>query len=98
MIPRRDSRAARSWCLYDWANSAFATTVMAAMFPPFFRQLAIQAGFSGSQATALWAYLTAGVLLVLAVLAPVLGAIADQQGRRKRYLAFGAGLGILLTG
>ena len=97
MIQRTDSRISRSWCLYDWANSAFATTVMAAMFPPFFRQLAIQAGFPGHQATAMWAYLTAGVLLVLAVLAPVLGAIADLRGSRKRYLAYSAGLGVLFT-
>ena len=91
-------RARRSWCLYDWANSAFATTVMAALFPPFFRELAQAGGMSAVDATATWGYVTAGALLILAVSAPVLGAAADVSGRRKRFLAFFAGVGILATG
>jgi UMF1 family MFS transporter len=91
-------KARRAWCLYDWANSAFATTVMAALFPPFFRELAITAGHSGAQATALWGYVTAGGLLLVAVTAPLLGAMADAFGGRKKLLALFAGLGILATG
>ncbi len=90
-----DSR--RAWCLYDWANSAFATTVMAALFPPFFRSLAQAAGFSGTGATSLYGYITAGALLLVAVTAPVLGAAADARARRKTYLGFFAGLGVLAT-
>jgi UMF1 family MFS transporter len=90
-------RARRAWCLYDWANSAFATTVMAALFPPFFRELAIAAGMTETDATATWGYVTAGALLLLAVTAPVLGAAADSVGRRKDFLAFFAGVGILAT-
>ncbi len=90
-------RAARAWCLYDWANSAFATTVMAALFPPFFRELALAAGMAGHQATAAWGYVTAGALLLLAVTAPLLGAAADAAGRRKLGLAVSAGLGIVAT-
>lgn len=90
-------RAQRAWCLYDWANSAFATTVMAALFPPFFRSLAVGAGFGETAATSLWGYVTAGALLSMAVAAPLLGAVADAQGRRKTFLAFLAGLGILAT-
>jgi MFS-type transporter involved in bile tolerance (Atg22 family) len=41
-----------SWCMYDWANSAFATTIMAAMFPPFYRSLATTASLSEGNATA----------------------------------------------
>jgi len=93
-----DRRAQRAWCFYDWANSAFATTVMAALFPPFFRELAIAAGRGETQATALWGYVTAGALLLIAITAPVLGAVADAAGGRKRFLAFFAGLGILATG
>jgi UMF1 family MFS transporter len=91
-------KARRAWCLYDWANSAFATTVMAALFPPFFRELAIRAGHTGAEATALWGYVTAGALLLVAVTAPLLGAVADATGGRKRFLALFAGLGILVTG
>lgn len=91
------AKATRAWCLYDWANSAFATTVMAAIFPPYFRTLAVTAGFGETAATSLWGYITAGALLLMAVTAPVLGAMADAQGRRKTYLGFFAGLGILAT-
>jgi UMF1 family MFS transporter len=91
-------RAQRAWCLYDWANSAFATTVMAALFPPFFRTLAINAGYGETAATSLWGYVTAGALLLIALAGPVLGAMADASGRRKSFLALCAGLGILATG
>jgi UMF1 family MFS transporter len=90
-------RARRAWCLYDWANSAFATTVMAALFPPFFRSLAQAAGFGETAATSLWGYVTAAALLLLAVSAPLLGAVADARSRRKTFLAFFAGVGILTT-
>ncbi len=90
-------RAQRAWCLYDWANSAFATTVMAALFPPFFRTLAINAGYGETAATSLWGYVTAGALLLIALAGPVLGAMADASGRRKSFLALCAGLGILAT-
>jgi len=93
-----DRRANRAWCFYDWANSAFATTVMAALFPPFFRELAIAAGRGEAEATALWGYVTAGALLLIAITAPLLGAVADVVGGRKRFLAFMAGLGVLATG
>jgi len=91
-------RARRAWCFYDWANSAFAAVVMASLFPPFFRELAIAAGRGEAAATALWGYVTAGALLLIAVSAPILGAIADAAGARKKFLAFLAGLGILATG
>jgi UMF1 family MFS transporter len=91
------ARARRAWCLYDWANSAFATTVMAALFPPFFRELAVAAGLSGATATAAWGYVTAGALLLLALTAPVLGAAGDAAGRRKLGLALGVGTGVVAT-
>lgn len=94
---RGPARARRAWCLYDWANSAFATTVMAALFPPFFRELALAAGHGEAQATAMWGYVTAGGLLLTALLSPPLGALADARGDRKRGLAWFAGAGALLT-
>jgi UMF1 family MFS transporter len=87
-----------SWCMYDWANSAFATTIMAAMFPPFYRSMATTAGLSEANATAAWAYTTSIALLLVAILAPVLGAISDHTGGKKWYVAFFAGLGIIGTG
>jgi UMF1 family MFS transporter len=87
-----------SWAMYDWANSAFATTIMAAMFPPFYRAMATAAGMAEGNATAAWAYTTSIALLIVALLAPVLGAISDHTGGKKWYVAFFAGLGILGTG
>jgi UMF1 family MFS transporter len=83
--------------MYDWANSAFATTIMAAMFPPFYRSLVTESGFSESTATAAWGYTASGALLLIALIAPVLGAISDHTGGKKWYIAFFAGLGILST-
>ena len=87
-----------SWAMYDWANSAFATTIMAAMFPPFYRAMATAAGMTEGNATAAWAYTTSIALLIVALLAPVLGAISDHTGGKKWYVAFFAVMGILGTG
>jgi UMF1 family MFS transporter len=86
-----------SWALYDWANSAFATTIMAAMFPPFYRSLVKAAGWGEANATAYWAYTTSIALLLAAIMGPVLGAISDHTGGKKFFLAFFAGLGIVGT-
>jgi len=92
-----DHRTVRAWCLYDWANSAFATTVMAAMYPPFFRSLATAAGVSEPRATAYWGYTAALALLLVSLGAPVLGAIADFTGARKRFLGLFVGTGVAAT-
>ena len=95
---RRYRKIINSWAMYDWANSAFATTIMSAMFPPFYRSLATAAGLREADATAAWAYTTSIALLLVAILAPILGAISDHTGGKKRYIAFFAGLGIVGTG
>jgi UMF1 family MFS transporter len=90
-------RIISAWSMYDWANSAFATTIMAAMFPPFYRSLAVAAGAPENIATSRWAYTSSIALLLIAIIAPVLGAISDHTGGKKRYVAFFAALGILAT-
>jgi len=92
------TQVVNAWCMYDWANSAFATTIMAAMFPPFYRSMVTAAGLSEYNATAYWGYTTSLALLMVALLAPVLGAISDHTGHKKRYVAFFAALGIVGTG
>ena len=89
------SRPVFSWALYDWANSAYATTVMAAFFPIFFREY----WSSGGDPTVTTLRLGAAnsiASLAIAVMAPVLGAIADRGGMRKRMLMTFAFLGILM--
>ncbi len=86
-----------SWALYDWANSAFATTVIAGFFPVFFKEFWSE----GAEATVTTFRLgmTNGITsLLVALAAPVVGAIADRWGARKRLLVVFAGLGIVMTG
>jgi len=82
--------------MYDWANSAFATTVMAAFLPIFYSQVAASQ-LSGNVATAYWGYTTAIALAIVAVISPVLGAIADYMGAKKRFLAVFMGFGVTST-
>ncbi len=85
-----------SWALYDWANSAFATTVMAAFFPIFFSQYWSYGG--DSAASTFFLGLGNSIeSLIVAVCAPVLGAIADRGSYRKRLLIFFAFLGAVMT-
>lgn len=92
----RNGKKIWSWAFYDWANSAFATTVIAGFFPIFFKEY-WSAGVPATESTfRLGAANSLASLLVL-VLAPVLGAIADQGSYKKRLLLFFAGVGVLFT-
>ncbi|HSN84668.1 MAG TPA: MFS transporter [Polyangiales bacterium] len=84
-----------AWALYDWANSAFATTVMAGFFPVFFSAISEDISTEDSQ---FWFNVTlAAASILVAIAAPLLGAIADRGGSRKKFLTFFAGLGVLMT-
>ncbi len=84
------------WAMYDWANSAFATTVMAGFFPVFFKQYwSINADATISTARLGLGNSIAGVVVALS--APILGAIADKGGTRKKFLLFFAVMGIIMT-
>lgn len=87
-------RELRAWAMYDWANSAFQTTIIAAVFPIYFQRVAA-AGLGGSLATERFAWATTIAILIVALVAPVLGAIADYAALKKRmlavFLAIGAG-------
>nr|MCU0808200.1 MFS transporter [Candidatus Contendobacter sp.] len=94
---RPDRRQVVSWAFYDWANSAFATTVIAGFFPIFFKQY-WSAGAPVTEST-FWLGATNSLASLLIVfVAPVLGAIADRGGARKRFLLGFAALGIVMTG
>jgi UMF1 family MFS transporter len=89
-------RPVLSWALYDWANSAFATTVMAGFFPLFFKQY----WSAGTEATVstFWLGMGNGVASgVVALLAPFLGAVADRGGTRVRLLLLFTLLGVSMT-
>ncbi len=82
--------------MYDWGSSAFSTTAEAAVLPVYFGTIAASS-LAPNQATAYWGYTNSLALLVAAVLAPILGSIADYTGSKKKLLAIFAGIGILAT-
>lgn len=94
--PLGDRKAVWGWALYDWANSAFATTVMAGFFPLFFKQYWSQ-GTDPNVSTAQLGLGNSVASLIVAILAPVLGAIADKASVRKKFLILFAYLGVVMT-
>jgi UMF1 family MFS transporter len=87
-----------AWTMYDWANSAFATTIMAAVLPVYYSQVAGATLPSPATATAYWTTGLSLSTLIVAILSPVLGTISDVIRGKKRFLSFFCGLGILGTG
>jgi UMF1 family MFS transporter len=84
------------WALYDWANSAFATTVMAGFFPVFYS--AITQEISAEDSSLYFNLTLAAASILIAISAPILGAVSDRGGSRKKFLIFFASLGILMSG
>ena len=85
-----------SWALYDWANSGFATVIMACFFPVFFRDYWSK-GVDPSLTTFHLGTTNSLASLTIAVIAPFLGAIADRGGLKKKFLFFFAVIGIITT-
>jgi UMF1 family MFS transporter len=92
----KKNRAVWGWAIYDWANSAFATTVIAGFFPIFFKEY-WSCGTDVNTSTALLGAGNSLAGLAVVLLAPVLGAIADRRSLRKKLLIFFAYLGVLMT-
>ena len=86
-----------SWALYDWANSAYATVILAGFFPLFFKQY-WSAGSDVSTSTFQLGLTNSIASTIIVILAPVLGAIADAGNLKKRLLLIFALLGILMSG
>ncbi|MFB6175835.1 MAG: MFS transporter [Halobaculum sp.] len=98
-----DTRESLAWAMYDWANSAFATTVVAAVFPIYYESV-IGAGLPGNLASVYFGYTTAVGLALVSLVAPVLGTVADRRRAKKRFLVgfvtlgVGATAGLFTTG
>ncbi len=92
----KSKKAVWGWALYDWANSAFATTVMAGFFPIFFKQY-WSYGADVNTSTAMLGFGNSIASLLVALMAPIIGAIADRGSARKKFLIFFAYLGALMT-
>ncbi len=92
----RLDRPVIAWALYDWANSVFAVVVLTTFFPLFFRDYWAE-GLASTETTFYLGSANASASLLIVIAAPLLGAIADQGGFRKRLLLIAASLGIAAT-
>ena len=82
----------RAWAMYDWANSAFVTTMMGAILPIYYVSVA-GATLPEAQRTAYWGYTQTVALVLVALTSPFLGAAADFLGAKKKFLATFAVIG-----
>jgi UMF1 family MFS transporter len=92
-LGRRDLRA---WAMYDWANSAYQTTIIAAIFPVYFYNV-IASELPPADATSRFAWATTIAVVIVAVVAPLLGAIADYAAVKKKMLAAFMLMGVAST-
>ena len=86
-----DKKQIFAWAMYDWANSAYVTTVIAAVLPIFFADFVVGSeGFSIAgkvfSATTLWSWMLGFSALVIFLCAPVLGAVSDFSSSKKKFL------------
>jgi UMF1 family MFS transporter len=102
MSDKNNPRTIFGWCMYDWANSAFATTVLAALLPAYFAgevvgPQGVMIGGTLYSATALWGFVVGLAALLIFLVAPVLGAVADYSAAKKKFLLVFAYGGALFT-
>ena len=83
-----------SWLFYDWANSVYATNIMAAIFPIYFAKVCAGQLVAGDQ---MWAYGTSIATFIVAILAPFLGAVGDYKGMKKKLLSAFLAIGVIFT-
>ena len=93
---RQRRRSQRAWALNDWANSAFATTVLVGFFPIFFKQYWAQ-DLPPTEATLYLGFGNSAAAFLVMLLSPWLGALADRMAAKKRFLALFTGIGVLAT-
>jgi UMF1 family MFS transporter len=86
----------RAWAMYDWANSAFMTTIIAAVFPVYFAEVAAK-GLEPNDATFRFSIATTIALTIVALTAPPLGALADFAALKKKLLFAFQAVGVVAT-
>ena len=90
------NRKVLSWAFYDWANSAFALSVLAVLFPLFIGSY-WGGGAEGATGTTRLGWITSGASAIIVLLAPIFGTIADTGGYRKRFLLLLGTIGAIAT-
>lgn len=87
---KKFTKTEKSWILYDWANSVYATNILAAIFPLYFAAVCQS---HGADNLVLWSYGTSAATFLVAILAPILGALGDHKGHKKKLF-----VGFMLVG
>lgn len=90
-VSKRFTKVEKSWILYDWANSVYATNIMAAIFPIYYASVADDVGNKW------WGIGVSLASLIIAILAPTLGALGDFKGYKKKLLGAFIGIGVTFT-
>ncbi len=93
MEQKEKKRSQFAWVMYDWANSAFVTTITSAVLPVYYSSVAA-VNLPTNLRTAYWGYTSTIALLLVAFLSPVLGAMADFSGAKKKFLTRFVVLGV----
>ena len=94
---KKIGKSAWSWAFYDWANSAFATTVMAGFFPIFFKSFWAN-DLTGAESTVVIGTTNSLTGVLIMIIAPLLGAYSDLGKLKKKLLGIFALLGVVSTG
>src|SRR5829696_4557534 len=87
-------REIMGWCMYDVADSAFTTVIVTALYAPYFSKIVVG---DPQKADFLWGLAASISEVIVAVLAPILGAIADYSGSRKKFLGLCAAVIVFFT-
>ncbi|MCH4175949.1 MAG: MFS transporter [Streptococcaceae bacterium] len=91
------TKTEKSWIMYDWANSAYSLVVVTAILPIYFKYVSGNAGISSVDSTAIWGYTSSIATLIISLLAPFLGTVADYVGYKKKIFSLFAISGIITT-
>lgn len=86
-----------SWTMYDWGNSAYSMTITSTLLPIFFKLVYKNSGGADAMSTAYWGYANSIGTLIVALLAPILGTLADYKGYKKKFFSVFLILGVAFT-
>ncbi len=94
---KKFNKTETGWMMYDWGNSAYSIIITTAVFPLFYKSVASNAGISNADSTAYLGYAVAFATFIIAMIGPVLGALADYQGMKKKFFFTFFAIGSLST-
>ncbi|MCP5100424.1 MAG: MFS transporter [Chloroflexi bacterium] len=98
LTEKQYKRRVRAWAMYDWANSAFATTILAAVLPAYYSSVAGANLPSAATATQYWSVTLAISVFIVALISPILGTVSDIMRGKKKFLSLFVGIGVVGTG